>query len=44
MNAFDGHPGAEFGWNEQNQASFTHGVQQAQARLDDANSGWLGPI
>lgn len=37
----DGHPGAAFGWNEQSQASFIHGVQQAQAWLDDANSGWL---
>ncbi|WP_376752303.1 LasR-specific antiactivator QslA [Stutzerimonas nitrititolerans] len=27
--------------DQQSQASFTHGVQQAQARLDDANSGWL---
>nr|WP_059391777.1 LasR-specific antiactivator QslA [Pseudomonas toyotomiensis] len=39
--AHDGHPGAKFGWNEQSQASFIHGVQQAQAWLDDANSGWL---
>ncbi len=41
LSAHDGHPGAEFGWNEQNQESFLHGVQQAQAWLDDANSGWL---
>jgi LasR-specific antiactivator QslA chain E len=37
----DGQPSAEFGWNADCQASFGHGVQTAQAWLDDANSGWL---
>ncbi len=41
LSARDEHPGAEFGWSEENQASFDQGVQQAQAWLDDANSGWL---
>ena len=39
--AHDGQPPAEFGWNADCQASFGHGVQTAQAWLDDANSGWL---
>nr|WP_064494399.1 LasR-specific antiactivator QslA [Pseudomonas chengduensis] len=37
----DGQPPAEFGWNADCQTSFDHGVQTAQAWLDDANSGWL---
>ncbi|TBU76455.1 hypothetical protein DNK06_16335 [Pseudomonas daroniae] len=39
--AHDGQPAAAFGWGENCQASFTDGAQQAQAWLDDANSGWL---
>lgn len=37
----DGQPAAVFGLSENCQASFTHGMQQAQAWLDDANSTWL---
>ncbi|MGE8505056.1 MAG: LasR-specific antiactivator QslA [Pseudomonas sp.] len=39
--AHDGQPAADFGWSADCQASFGHGVQTAQAWLDDANSGWL---
>ncbi|MGP0170840.1 LasR-specific antiactivator QslA [Pseudomonas sp. NCHU5208] len=37
----DGQPPACFGWNADCQVSFDHGVQTAQAWLDNANSGWL---
>ena len=39
--AHDGHQAATFGLSANCQASFTHGVHQAQAWLDDSNSGWL---
>jgi len=39
--AHDGHQAATFGLSATCQASFTHGVHQAQAWLDDGNSGWL---
>ncbi|TBV00402.1 LasR-specific antiactivator QslA [Phytopseudomonas dryadis] len=38
--AHDGQPAAACGWGENRQARFTHGAQQAQPWLDEANSGW----
>ncbi|WP_277372283.1 LasR-specific antiactivator QslA [Pseudomonas sp. AA-38] len=37
----DEQPPASFGWNADCQVSFDHGVQTAQAWLDNPNSGWL---
>ncbi|TBU71642.1 MULTISPECIES: LasR-specific antiactivator QslA [Phytopseudomonas] len=39
--AHDGQPAAACGWGENRQASLTHGAQQTQTRLVDADSGWL---